>query len=320
MQTTPTSIAAETGEPGSDLRAFRRCLAQFGTGVTVMTAAAGDERVGVTVNSFSSLSLEPPLVTWAIKHDSGSRRVFENAGAFAVNILAADQIDVSRCFAAPSNDKFAQVAWRTGACGAPLIDNVLATLECETEAMHEGGDHLLFVGRVKQFSRFDKEPLLFVQGRYGVAVDHPGLKAAPEGAAAAVAEGTSLMVLLLFAYQAMSEKFEARRQAVGLTLAQSRVVAVLYQHPEGLAMGDLLAKTYLGARDAEDAVADLVERAYVQRAGDACRLTPRGRDSREAVLQHLRNFDIEQLSALPVSDIESVRNVLSHIINSNRRA
>jgi len=320
MRTTPTCTAAETGEPASDLRAFRRCLAQFGTGVTVITAQAGDERVGVTVNSFSSLSLEPPLITWAIKRDSRSCRVFEDAGSFAVNILAADQIEVSRCFATPSDDKFAQVAWSAGVCGAPLIDNVLATFECETQATHEGGDHLLFVGRVKQFSRFEKEPLLFVQGRYGVAVDHPGLKAAPEGTAAAVAEDTSLMVLLLFAYQAMSQKFEERRRAVGLTLAQSRVVAVLYQRLEGLGMTELLAKTYLGARDAEDAVADLAERAYLQRTGQAYRLTQKGRECREAVIRHLRDFDIEQLGALPVSDVEGVRHVLTHIINSNRPA
>ena len=314
------AVPAETGEPSQDLRAFRRCLAQFGTGVTVITAQAGEEKAGVTVNSFASLSLEPPLVTWAIKRESRSYSVFEQAGHFAVNILAADQMDVSRCFASGDTDKFAQVAWRPGGSGAPLLDDVLATLECEITAKHEGGDHVLLVGRVRHFARFEREPLLFVQGRYGVAVDHPGLQPV-QSAAAIPAERTSLMVMLLYAYQAMSSEFDERRRSVGLTLAQSRVLAVLHQSRTPLGMSELVRRTYLGSRDAEDAVADLADRAYVRRSvSETLALTAKGEECRQAIVRHLQDFDVQKLSGFDAAEVEIARRVLLHIIGKSGAA
>jgi len=313
-------VSAERGDPAVEQRAYRRCLSQFGTGVTVITAQAGSERAGVTVNSFASLSLEPPLVTWALKRDSRSCDVFKQAGHFAVNILADDQIEVSRVFAMPGRDKFVDVRWTPGKDGAPLVDNVLATLECDTESVQDGGDHLLIVGRVKRFCRFERSPLLFVQGRYGVAVDHPELKPMPEGGSAAlVSPDTSLMVLLLYAYQAMSHRFDDRRKLVGMSLSQSRVLAVLHQNPDGLTTGPLAALTYLGMRDAEDAVADLKDRGLVQQTGGRLVLTPRGRELREAILRHLRDFDIEQMSPFTPEEVETARRVLAHLIRTNSR-
>ncbi|HSV80013.1 MAG TPA: flavin reductase family protein [Ramlibacter sp.] len=322
MHPAETVVAAEYGEPARDLRAFRRCLSQFGTGVTVITAQAGEWRAGVTVNSFASLSLEPALVTWAIKKGSRSYPVFEQAGHFAVNILAKDQIELSRCFAGSEDDKFAGIAWRTGLSGAPVLDDVLATLECDITARHDGGDHILLVGRVRHFSRFEREPLLFVQGRYGVAVDHPGLQPPVESPATSLAnEGTPLMVMLLYAYQAMSDEFEERRQSVGLTLAQSRVLAVLGQARDGLGMAELVCRTYLGARDAEDAVADLLERAYVQRGpAEQLLLTGKGEACRHAIVKHLQDFDVRKLHGIAARDVEVVRRVLLHLIGSKGAA
>jgi len=318
MTTKHSSTPAESGIPSDDSRAFRRCLSQFGTGVTVITAQTGDDRAGVTVNSFSSLSLDPPLILWAINRESKSRPVFEAATHFAVNVLASDQIEVSRCFATPAEDKFARVEWAPGEWGTPVLSNVLATLECESEARHEGGDHILMVGRVKRFSRFEKDPLLFVQGRYGVAVDHPGLKAAPEAATAEPSETTSLMVLMLIAYQTMSEKFDERRKAEGLTLAQSRVLAVLSQNPAGLPMVELVRRAYLGVRDGEDAVADLADRSFVQRGtNQKLMLTEKGTECREAILRHLHDFDVQQMSEFPGEEVEAVRRILTHIIRNN---
>ena len=319
MTTDMAANPVESGDPAFDMRSFRRCLSQFGTGVTVITAQVGDERVGVTANSFTSLSLDPPLIVWAINRQAKSFPLFRSASHFAVNILASDQIDVSRCFSTPTTDRFAQVPWSRGDSGAPVLGNVLAFLECESEAMHEGGDHVLMVGRVRKFSRFEKEPLLFVQGRYGVAVDHPGLKAAP-GTVAAEAHmaETSLMVMLLLAYQTQSEKFEVHRSAEGLTLAQSRTLAVLYQNPDGLTMSSLVSKAYLGVRDAEDAAADLAERSYVRRCADErVQLTDKGRECREAMMRHLHDFDVQQLAAFPEVEVDAARRVLTHIIAGN---
>src|SRR5262245_25032196 len=102
----------------------------FATGVTVITAQSGDRLVGLTANSFSSVSLDPPLVLWSIKRTARSFAVFRDATHFAVNILAADQIALSQCFSSAESDRFAGTQWRAGADGAPLLEGVVAHFEC----------------------------------------------------------------------------------------------------------------------------------------------------------------------------------------------
>jgi flavin reductase (DIM6/NTAB) family NADH-FMN oxidoreductase RutF len=108
------SEAVEEGDPVADPRAFRRCLGQFSTGVGVMTTVANGEPVGVTANSFSSLSMDPPLVLWSIAHTSRSAAAFKKAKHFAVNILAVEQVEYSQRFASPAQNKFEDVDWRPG--------------------------------------------------------------------------------------------------------------------------------------------------------------------------------------------------------------
>lgn len=163
----------EQGDPGADGRAFRRCLGQFATGVTVMTAQHADARAGMVVNSFAALSLEPPLVLWSIRRASGSLPVFTQAGHFAVNVLAGDQMEVANLFATPTVDKFAAAQWSPGQTGSPVLAGTIATLECAREQVLDGGDHLLIIGRVLHFSRREGEPLLFAQGRYALSQAHP---------------------------------------------------------------------------------------------------------------------------------------------------
>lgn len=167
--------AIEHGEPHADARAFRRCLGQFATGVAVMTAQHDGQLAGIVVNSFASLSLDPPLILWSIRRESASLPLFCQAGRFAVNVLSADQLAVSNRFAAARNDKFSGIAWTPGRHGAPLLAGCLAHLECLIEQTLDGGDHLLIVGRVKRYARFGGEPLLFAQGHYAVAQEHPAL-------------------------------------------------------------------------------------------------------------------------------------------------
>ncbi|MNF94827.1 p-hydroxyphenylacetate 3-hydroxylase, reductase component [compost metagenome] len=113
-------------DAGFDPRAFRRALGNFATGVTIMTAAVGGRKVGVTANSFNSVSLEPALILWSIDKRSTSYEVFNDASHFAVNILAADQIDLSNQFARPKDDKFAGIECEEGAGGAPLFSDCAA--------------------------------------------------------------------------------------------------------------------------------------------------------------------------------------------------
>ncbi|MFE3453129.1 flavin reductase family protein [Nonomuraea sp. NPDC059194] len=149
------------------MRSLRAALGQYATGVAVVTTALRDgRRAGVTVNSFTSVSLDPPLVLWCLSLRAPSAALFLRAGRFAVNVLGAGQDELSRRFAAPAADKFAGVATTAAACGLPLLDGTLASFACRTVTVHEGGDHLIFIGEVEQFGHTDGEPLLFHSGRY----------------------------------------------------------------------------------------------------------------------------------------------------------
>jgi len=142
----------------------------FATGVTVVTAVAEDGAyVGLTVNSFNSLSIEPPLVLWSLGVGSPLVKAFERASHFAVNVLAEDQVEISQRFALRTVDKFAELKLRKGAGGAPLIADCMAWLECRNRSHHRHGDHVLFIGEVERMAASAKRPLLFLHGHYASA-------------------------------------------------------------------------------------------------------------------------------------------------------
>lgn len=150
-----------------DPKALRGALGRYATGVTITTCRAPDGHpVGLTVNSFNALSLEPPLVLWSLRTSSPSMAAFRQSGHFAVNVLAADQVELSRRFASPVTDRFAVGEWRDGLGGAPVLAGCCATLECATEAELPMGDHVLFIGRVLSVEQQDQPPLLFQSGHY----------------------------------------------------------------------------------------------------------------------------------------------------------
>ncbi|MGB3072051.1 MAG: flavin reductase family protein [Ottowia sp.] len=154
-----------------DTRQLRNALGCFPTGVTVITTKAPNgKREGLTANSFSALSLDPPLVLWSIGRKSPSLEGFQASSHFAINVLSAGQSDVSHRFATPSQDKFEGLDVEEGLGGSPLLLGVLARFECETVQTIDGGDHVLFVGRVRRLGYGDGEPLIFSSGRYCTAL------------------------------------------------------------------------------------------------------------------------------------------------------
>jgi flavin reductase (DIM6/NTAB) family NADH-FMN oxidoreductase RutF len=160
--------------PQFDTRDFRRSLGQFATGVTIITARAPDGHpVGFTANSFSSVSLDPPLVLWNLATSSPNLAVFQGCSHYAVNVLAREQLALSQRFAASSRDKFADVPFDEGAGGAPLLTGCCAWFECGNEFRYPGGDHVIFVGRVERYARAQRQPLLYFNGHYCVIAEHP---------------------------------------------------------------------------------------------------------------------------------------------------
>jgi 3-hydroxy-9,10-secoandrosta-1,3,5(10)-triene-9,17-dione monooxygenase reductase component len=150
-----------------DTRAFRSALGVFPTGVAIVTTRAADgSLVGLTINSFSSLSLDPPLVLWSLNSNSPSLSMFRDGSHFTVNILAQEQANLSQRFASRIPDKFQGIEFRTGAGGTPLIVDCAAWLECRTHSHQDAGDHILFIGEVERFERTEKKPLIFCGGKY----------------------------------------------------------------------------------------------------------------------------------------------------------
>jgi flavin reductase (DIM6/NTAB) family NADH-FMN oxidoreductase RutF len=162
-----------------DARDYRHALGQYPTGVTVITARGPDGRkIGLTVNSFTSVSLEPRLVSWCPSKKASNLPELEKATYFAVNVLAADQRHLSRRFATPgqeTQDKFAGVAITEGVGGLPLIDGAVAHFQCHTACWVDAGDHVIVLGEVERYDTDGGEPLVFHSGRYHAVPTHPTL-------------------------------------------------------------------------------------------------------------------------------------------------
>lgn len=149
-----------------DDREFRRILGHFATGVAIVTAVESDVRVGATINSFSSLSLQPRLVLFSLQRSLRSLPVFERAARIGISILADDQRDISACFARAGADKWSAAPVLLGRSGAILIEGALAHLECERQSLVEGGDHTIVICRVLSAQAHHGDPLLYYQGGY----------------------------------------------------------------------------------------------------------------------------------------------------------
>jgi 3-hydroxy-9,10-secoandrosta-1,3,5(10)-triene-9,17-dione monooxygenase reductase component len=146
---------------------FRRALGRFTTGVTIVSCVDADAGyIGLTVNSFGALSLEPPLVLWSLRKTSASLGAFTRANRFAVNVLAESQLGLSRRFAASAGSRFDVGHWTTGEHGAPVLADCAAVFECETVSQQQLGDHCLFVGQVLACSETAQAPLLYHAGHY----------------------------------------------------------------------------------------------------------------------------------------------------------
>jgi 4-hydroxyphenylacetate 3-hydroxylase, reductase component len=152
---------------GAASSALRSALGRFATGVTIVTCSdAAGEPIGLTVNSFTALSLEPPMVLWALRAESPSLAGFEAAGHFAVNVLGEQQLELSRRFASTAPHKFALGRWSAGRLGSPVLVGALAVFECITTSTQRQGDHILFVGEVRHSTAHSGPPLVFQSGRY----------------------------------------------------------------------------------------------------------------------------------------------------------
>ncbi len=169
---TPDTPVPEIAAGDLSADELRRALGRFVTGVTIVTCRGLDGRpVGLTANSFNALSLDPPLVLWSLRESSSTLVAFAGASHFAVNVLSADQMELSRRFARPSSAKFDEGEWTDGQGGAPLLAGCAAVFECRRHSHHAAGDHVLFIGEVERIGGSAATPLVYYAGRYRALAD-----------------------------------------------------------------------------------------------------------------------------------------------------
>jgi flavin reductase (DIM6/NTAB) family NADH-FMN oxidoreductase RutF len=154
---------------------YRKTLGTYPTGVVVITASTGEGPVGLVIGSFTSVSLDPPLIGFLPGKGSSTWPKVEATGSFCVNILAADQLDVCRAFASKDGLRFGAVSHRTEVTGSPILDGVLSWIDCTIDSVAEAGDHWWVMGKVEalKIERDDVGPLQFFKGAYGDFMPHP---------------------------------------------------------------------------------------------------------------------------------------------------
>ena len=304
--------------PAIDPKAFRRALGNFATGVTIITARAPDgSTVGVTASSFNSLSMDPPLILWSSMKEARSCAIFESATHFAVNILAADQMDMSNHFARQQPDKFAGLDYEEGLGGAPLFPDCAGRFQCESYAKLDGGDHWIFVGRVVGFDDFGRAPLIFHQGSYGMVYNHPDAFANSDPA---VSEDTGTgrignhgFFLMLQAVRAYQARYQPKMEALGLSVIEARILLVL-NDLAGLTTVQLVTHLHTPETEAHAALVNLEDRGLVAQDGDCYALTEAGHAQATRCWRVAEAHADEAFAGLEPSQVDTFHEVLRHLI------
>jgi 3-hydroxy-9,10-secoandrosta-1,3,5(10)-triene-9,17-dione monooxygenase reductase component len=311
----PTEVRA-----ASDPRALRDALATFTTGVTIVTTRnAKGAPFGVTVNSFNSVSLEPPLVLWSLAKTSRSLEAFQRAEYWAVHILSAEQDALSTRFARAGENKFEGIELESGIQGTPLLPRCTTRLQCRTSFRYEGGDHIIFVGQIVGFDRSDRAPLVFHGGKYAVATRKtPPLTLAPRaGAPIDTRFGEELLGYLLWR---ASQQFHLRMQptlaARELTQEELFVLMPLFHNDGRSAAAFCSTLADLGFDAARSTIDRLAARGLIQIDPETRRLflTSRGHHEILQVFAMTQAIESECLSQLGDWDSVSLKNLLKLFI------
>lgn len=309
--------------PAFDPKEFRAALGSFATGVTVITAVGNDGTpVGLTANSFNSVSLDPPMVLWSLSRKALSLPVFVQARHWAVHVLAADQEPLSNRFAKSGADKFAGLDLESNFEGVPLIKDCAARFQCRTSFLHEGGDHIIFVGEVTAFDRSDRAPLVFHAGRYAVATQKdPSLPQARSARLASSFNEDFLGYLLGRAYFQFYQAIREETLAHGLSDADWFVVSTLTVK-DGITAQDMNAAiAYALGRPSEPILESLVASAWVEReqAGVApatYRLTESGRNRALHLIAAAKSLEADALGSMGYADGAVLKTLLLKFVTS----
>lgn len=303
-----------------DPKELRKVLGTFATGVTVITTRAADGiPVGLTANSFNSVSLNPPMVLWSLAKSARSRSAFEAAQHWAVHILAADQEELANRFATRGTDKFAALAIDHGRGQIPLLHGCAARLQCRTSFMYEGGDHIIFVGEVLEVDHTDNAPLVFHAGAYAVATR----KVYGAQTSAEKSDGDTesfgddfLDYLLPRAHYQIYGRIREHHERLGLSDADYFVLVSLIA-TDGRTRAEI-DKMFspTGHHVTAEVIAGLIARGLVQRQepGERLLLTDTGRRTGLTVLAAAKDIESEVLSKFTFWEAVSLKALLKRLV------
>jgi len=301
-----------------DASAFRNALGNFATGITVVTTRdpASGECVGVTANSFNSVSLEPPLILWSIAKTARSRDAFSRAEHFAVNVLAADQVSLSNHFASRQPDKFAQLDFELGAGDVPLLEGCAARFQCRKVSEHEGGDHVILIGEVVQFDDTGRAGLLYHRGAYAVCEPHPVAAAPPAGVAPGGFVDHYLDYLLATAANRFQESFQPVLEAAGISRPAWRVLATLADRG-ALDLASLSATVLIPAEALAATTETMLAEGLLRRdeAGDRLALAAAAEDKAARLLAAAKAHELDALGEFSAEEAQALKTMLGRLID-----
>ena len=304
-----------------DPKDFRQALGMFATGVTIVTARAPDGTpVGITANSFNSVSLHPPMVLWSLARNARSLGAFEAADQWNVHVLSNEQEALSNRFARVGEDKFGGVVLDAAVTDAPLLPGCSARFQCRTAFRYDGGDHVIFVGEVLAYDRSERPPLLYVTGAYALASRKAGAVATEAGSSPDAPYSEDLLGYLLgrahFQFMAGFRRTLSERQ---LSDPDFFVLSLLSVR-DGLTAEEVAAHiAYTGVDIGAVALRSLVERGLLERglAPDArYTLSAAGRDTILHVLAAAKAVEASVADRLGEAEALSLRNLLKRAIQA----
>lgn len=302
-----------------DPKDFRRALGKFATGVTVITTRdeAGED-VGMTANSFSSVSMDPPLILWSVDKGNLGTKAYREADCFVVNVLNDSQVDISNRFARRGEDKFEGLDFSRGLGDVPVINGCASTFECRTWNTYDGGDHLIIVGEVlNYFYQESVRSLVFHNGRYALSEMHPAIRSRED---AVPLEGGVLkdyvLYLLRQALFTYSSSFYPKLSAFDITAEEWRVLTLLADRST-LSAGEIGQLVSQPPQDLADTLAWLSEKELLTTEGeDRYCLTANGRSKASELLNLAFDHERIMLSDLDESEVAALQSGLKKLIQS----
>jgi|TARA_B110000908_G_scaffold25294_1_gene29147 3-hydroxy-9,10-secoandrosta-1,3,5(10)-triene-9,17-dione monooxygenase reductase component len=300
-------------------REFRDALSSFATGVTVVTCLDSDgEPVGATASSFNSVSMDPPLILWSITKTAYSAQAFINAKHFSVNVLSAQQIEISNKFARSGTDKFSDVDVEQGLGGVPILPDAITCFECEAWATYDGGDHEIIVGQVKGMRSQAGSGLVFYRGAYATAEAIPTLAPVETNDVSHFIDNYLLYYMSRATHQ-MGEEFHQVVADDGLTIKEWRLLACLYNE-NSLSLADLSKRTMVDQATLLELSMDLQKQdmARVQQLDSGTKVTgtAAGKERVEHLIKDCQKAESSALDGLDDNAASTLKTMLQRIIKN----